>query len=242
MFSSLTTKLALRKVGLSTKDFSFPSEPTGKAGKQDPDNASPFPNPFATIALPKSLLSWQTPPPPPVELGAPPVWGTRAPTSSKLRLPGQDGRPTVVVFMRNTGCPFAEKTFIEMRRLANKYPDLSFLAVSHASKAATDRWVSSIGGAWAVQIIVDEEREVYAQWGLGISNTWYVLSPWTQWTQYKLGKEEGVWGREVDPSGNHWQIGGSWACDVMGTVRWGAASKSADEIPDLIAACKSLGK
>lgn len=135
----------------------------------------------------------------------------------------------------------AEKTFIELRRLANKYPQLSFLAVSHSSKAATDKWISTIGGAWSVQVIINEDRELYAQWGLGVSNTWHVLSPWTQWTQYKLGKEEGVWGREVDPSGNHWQTGGSWACDVMGTVRWGGASKSADEVPDLIEACRALG-
>lgn len=57
----------------------------------------------------------------------------------------------------------------------------------------------------------------------------------------KLGKQEGIWGREVDPSGNRWQVGGSWAMDPMGTVRWGAPSKTADEIPDLEEACKAVG-
>jgi hypothetical protein len=57
----------------------------------------------------------------------------------------------------------------------------------------------------------------------------------------KLGRDEGLWGREVDPSGNRWQVGGSWATDETGTIRWGAASKTADDIPDLVAACKSLG-
>lgn len=105
MFSSLTTKLALRKAGISTKDFSFQSEPTSK-GEKDQNASSPFAkNPFATLSLPPSLKSWQTPPPPPVEMGAVPIWGTRAPTSAKLRLPGQDGRPTVIVFLRHCGCP-----------------------------------------------------------------------------------------------------------------------------------------
>jgi hypothetical protein len=70
-----------------------------------------------------------------------------------------------------------------------------------------------MGGAWSVQVVVDEEREVYAAWGLGISTTYHLLNPWTQIARNKLGKEEGNWGREVDPSGNRWQIGGAWSTD-----------------------------
>jgi hypothetical protein len=66
----------------------------------------------------------------------------------------------------------AEKTFIELRRLANKYTRLAFIAVSHSSKKATDRWISQMGGAWSVQIVIDEEREIYAAWGLGVSTTY----------------------------------------------------------------------
>lgn len=29
----------------------------------------------------------------------------------------------------------------------------------------------------------------------------------------KLGTEEKIWARDVDPSGNRWQLGGSWATD-----------------------------
>jgi hypothetical protein len=50
-----------------------------------------------------------------------------------------------------------------------------------------------------------------------------------------------LWGREVDPSGNRWQIGGSWATDETGLIRWGAVSKTADDIPDLVEACHILG-
>lgn len=57
----------------------------------------------------------------------------------------------------------------------------------------------------------------------------------------KLGKQEGNWGREVDPSGNRWQVGGAWATDEMGVVRWGAVSKTADEMADLVEGCRCIG-
>lgn len=139
------------------------------------------------------------------------------------------------------GFSVAEKTFLELRRLANKFPRVNFIAVSHSSRKATEKWLSQIGGKWAVTVIVDEEREVYASWGLGLSTTYHLLNPWTQIAARKLGTQEGLWGREVDPSGNRWQIGGSWATDETGVIRWGAVSKTADDIPDLVEACKSLG-
>lgn len=117
--------------------------------------------------------------------------------------------------------PVAEKTFIELRRLANKYPQLHFTAISHASKAATDKWVTSLGGAWAVSVVIDEEREVYASWGLGVSTTYHLLNPWTQIAARKLGTQEGIWGREVDPSANRWQVGGCWATDESKSVDFG---------------------
>lgn len=73
--------------------------------------------------------------------------------------------------------------------------------------------MSQVGGAWAINVIVDEEREIYASWGLGVSTAYHLLNPWTQMAMRKLGTQEGMWGREVDPSGNRWQVGGSWATD-----------------------------
>ncbi|TVY25713.1 hypothetical protein LHYA1_G006548 [Lachnellula hyalina] len=238
MFSKLTAKIALRKAGIPSNALSFPES---KPASKDPDAPAPFANPFANLSVPKSWQSWATPPPPPIELRAAPVIGSNAPSSAKLRLPVADGRPAVVVFLRHCGCPFAEKTFLEARRLANKYPRLNFIAVSHSSRKATDKWISSIGGAWAVTVVVDEEREVYASWGLGVSTTYHLLNPWTQVAMHKLGKEEGIWAREVDPSGNRWQVGGGWAMDEVGIVRWGAASKTADDMPNLVEACETLG-
>jgi len=208
----------------------------------------------------------------------------------------------------------AEKTFIEARRLSNKFPRLSFILISHASKAATDKWVTQVGGAWSMSVVVDPEREVYAAWGLGVSTTYHLLNPWTQMAMRKLGTEEGIWAREVDASANRWLVGGAWGVDEgelcfsifvweseessevscgcfnwhfaavrqpiewhaskrfsesrlpfpigteaydalctillrtfetdifpVGTIRYGGASKTADDIPDLVEACKALG-
>jgi hypothetical protein len=90
-------------------------------------------------------------------------------------------------------------------------------------------------------MLIDEEREIYANWGLGISNSWHLISPAVGIAARKLGTEEGIWAREVDPTGNRWQTGGAWATDKMGTIRWGDSSKWAAEIHNLEEACKSIG-
>ncbi|PQE30220.1 chitinase 3 protein [Rutstroemia sp. NJR-2017a WRK4] len=242
----LTTKIALRKAGLPSNalaGFDYSSndkKPSSSKNGANPDGES-WANTFSNIEVPKSWKSWANPPPAIIEVTPAPVIGTRAPNAPKLMLPAAGGRPTVVVFLRHCGCPFAEKTFLELRRLANKHQTIRFIAISHSSRAATDRWVQQVGGAWDISVVVDEDREIYSNWGLGVSTTWHLLNPWTQWAMQKLGKEEGIWGREVDPSGNRWVVGGCWATDGMGTIKWGGVSKTADEIPDLVEACKSVG-
>jgi hypothetical protein len=150
--------------------------------------------------------------------------------------------------------------------LANKHPTLHFIAISHASPAITQTWVNALGGAWAVEVIVDETRELHAMWGLGVSKTWHVLNPWTVAAERKLGNEEGIWVRDVsgrkeyareskagnkpvpgadvkevgNGSGSRWQIAGSWAVDGRGLVRWGGVSASADDRGDLEEGIRAL--
>ncbi|EPQ66743.1 Bgt-2681 [Blumeria graminis f. sp. tritici] len=246
MLAKLTTKIALRKAGIPSSGLAMPdvSALTGSGGRDGTGGAlSTFANPFANLQVPVALKSWQNPMPPPVEVAPPPLIDTRAPTCPKLALPVANGtrRPCIVVFLRHCGCPFAEETFLNMRGLANKYPKVIFYAISHCTKEATDKWIYALGGAWTVQVIIDEEREVYAQWGLGVSTTYHLLNPWTQMAARKLGTEKGIWGREVDPSGNRWVVGGAWSTNELGTIKWGQPSSTADDIPKLEEAVKSLG-
>jgi AhpC/TSA antioxidant enzyme len=120
------------------------------------------------------------------------------------------------------------------------FKNLNFIAVSHSSASATQQWIRSIGGAGDVTIIVDESRALYALWGLGISNTWHLINPWTAWNQIQLGKDEQVWAKTVE-SGNRWQTSGSWGIDKKGVVRWGGQATSADDIPIFRDGCRALG-
>lgn len=97
-----------------------------------------------------------------------------------------------------------------------------------------------VGGNWEVEVVVDFERELYARWGLGISNTWHAVGPLTLWRTLQLGKAEGIWNRPTE-SGNRWQTGGAFAVTKDGDVAWAKVAASADDLPDLDAALASLG-
>ncbi|KAI0180891.1 hypothetical protein GGR52DRAFT_522110 [Hypoxylon sp. FL1284] len=176
--------------------------------------------------------------PPTKELSPVPKVGDKAPVHPNLTLPSD--KPTVIVFLRHCGCPFAEKTFQNMTSLSVQHKEVHFVAVSHSSAEATERWVVQVGGNWEVEVAVDLERELYAQWGLGVSSTWHVLSPLTLYKTLQLGKAEGIWNRPTE-SGTRWQTSGAFAVTPAGDVAWAKVAASADDLPDLDAALASLG-
>lgn len=202
----------------------------------------------------------------PHEVAPVPQVGGRAPQSEQIRFPA--AKPTVILFLRHCGCPFAEKAFRILTSLSATHPNLHFLAVSHSSQSDTDAWVIDVGGEWEADLIVDESRLIYAQWGLGTTSTWYAYKPWALWNTYKLGVAEGIWGRKEKPraasvgsdssghggkemsvhertggtysSGSVWQMGGAFAVDRMGFVRWVGVPQDASEVPDLKRAVEVL--
>ncbi|KAI8715613.1 Thioredoxin domain-containing protein [Fusarium sp. LHS14.1] len=184
----------------------------------------------------KELESWKTPEA--KEVGPPVEVGSKAPWMAELRLP--DGKPTIVVFLRHCGCPFAEKTFKSLAALSEEHHQVHCIAVSHSSGEATDHWLPQVGGSWDVDMVIDEGRDIYAKWGLGISSTWHAVNPVTLWSVFSLGKNEGIWNRPTE-SGSRWQTSGAFAVDRDGTIRWAHVSRTADDLPDLQAAATSLG-
>ncbi|KAF2966899.1 hypothetical protein GQX73_g6661 [Xylaria multiplex] len=161
MFSSLTTKLMMKKAGLSSDTFDFSSTPS-KATKDS--------------------SAWLSPVPPPVPVAAEcPKPGDLAPLDRDRRLKFGGGRPVIVLFLRCVGCAFAQKSFLSLRALANKEQgSLRCIAVSHSSAAATRKWIDILGGSWNVEAVIDEDRAIYAAWGLGLGNIWYMFNPTTQ--------------------------------------------------------------
>ncbi|ORX94262.1 hypothetical protein BCR34DRAFT_594476 [Clohesyomyces aquaticus] len=250
MFSKLATKVALHKAGLG--NVSLPafskSEPSYTSRSKDGNNADEsqgagFANPFANVqwGVPKALASWTTPPPPPNPVREVPQIGDKAQSNVKLKFPAIDGRPCIVVFLRFCGCPFTEKMFLAMRSLSNRHPSIHFIAVSHCTPTATADWLKGLGGAWNVDVVVDQSRELYAMWGLGISNWGHVLHPRNGYNQYLLGKKEGVWGSVVGEGGCRWQVGGVYAVDERGIVKWGGPMKSVDDQIQLEEGVRALG-
>lgn len=125
------------------------------------------------------------------------------------------------------------------------------IAVSHSNSESTLNWVKDVGGdniksddpnrppSEPVRIVVDDERELYGQWGLGHSSWLHVLNPANFFTMFRLGREEGI-GQRPTSSGYRWQTAGSWAVDKDGKIVWGGAGSRADDIPDFEAAIKAI--
>lgn len=196
-----------------------------------------------------------------VELSAAPQIGSKAPSCPELPLPAANGKPTIVTFLRHCGCPgktvpyvlfrcietllVAEATFLEIRKAASQQPDINFIAVSHSDEPSTTKWVNAVGGASEsgssnpVSVIVDPERKIYAQWGLGMTPWSHVLSAKALMNVIKLGREKGIWNRPTE-SGTRWQSGGFWAIDANGIVCWGQAARRADDYIDALEAVKAV--
>lgn len=205
MISSLTTKIALRKVGLSNTSLDFSSltspssSPKNASSNSNSDNSNNNNN-WSSWMTPKSLPlkvhPWFSPPPPPVKVAPVPRIGDVAPQDRQRRLELGRRNKCLVVFLRCVGCAFAQKTFLALRALANRHAGhITCIAISHASPRATSKWIDMLGGAWNVQIVIDQQRAIYAAWGLGVaSSLWYVLGPTAQ---VQAWKETGWLGEKV---------------------------------------------
>lgn len=133
----------------------------------------------------------------------------------------------------------AEKTYLGLRDAASAHPSIAFYAVSHSTQSHTAKWLSEIGGTAPpnLAVIVDDQREVYAAWGVGTSSLWHVLNPADLWSAVKLLREEGIANRPTE-SGYRFQTSGTWAVDGQGKVVWGGVASSASVVPDFEDAVK----
>lgn len=113
-----------------------------------------------------------------------------------------------------------------------------------------------MGGAWDVEVVIDEERALYAAWGLGLGNLMYLFHPAAQVQGWK---EKGWLGEQVAEAvqrtgamsnqksafdhdeeddnsnvmGNKWQEAGAFAVDGKGTVIWGGKALRSDDMMNL---------
>ncbi|RMY50286.1 hypothetical protein D0864_14584 [Hortaea werneckii] len=228
------------------------------------------------MSLQQELSSWFAPKPPAVDKAnnknekedddIPPVpqIGDKPPSVPKLSFQ-ENRKPTILAFLRHCGCPFAEKTFLNLRETAREHrgsggggsgDSIDFIAISHSSAAATETWLQSLPQAGSeprnLRVVVDEDREIYRAWGLGVAGYAHVLSPSALGEVWRLGSEEGIWNRPTE-SGSRWQVSGFFAVGVDGkgggdgegdgmVVKWGRAAERADDVPDFEEGVRALGR
>jgi hypothetical protein len=123
MFSAITTKIALRKLGLNsdTLNFSLPTNPEPKPkpkkltknappgtvpGLDDEDDSSSnWPAWMTVKSLPLTVQPWLSPPPPAIPVAAEcPKPGDLAPLDRDRKLTFGGGKRVLVVFLRCVGC------------------------------------------------------------------------------------------------------------------------------------------
>ena len=74
-------------------------------------------------------------------------------------------KPAIVAFLRHIGCPFAEKTFLDLRAFADKHGEShQYIAITHGNQTDTDDWVKEVGGPGRITVASDPDREIYGQW------------------------------------------------------------------------------
>lgn len=194
----------------------------------------------------KRLASFRRPDGP--ALAEPPAVGDPAPERPRLGA----GEPRVVLFLRHTGCAFGEHMLTEFRETARATPDVQFVAITHGDPEAATGWCEELGldrvavhnpdaedavdrwcrgtDAGNLRVIVDEERELYAEWGLGLGGLRHLLRP-TVVRNLLRARRAGA--KDRTPSGTRWQRAGMFGVDPDGTVRTRYIADYAGDLPDI---------
>jgi hypothetical protein len=184
-------------------------------------------------------------------LAEPPAVGDPAPERPRLGA----GEPRVVLFLRHTGCAFGEHMLREFRQTARATPDVQFVAITHGDPEAATGWCEELGldrvavhnpdaedavdrwcrgtDAGNLRVIVDEARELYAEWGLGLGGLRHLLRPAVV---RNLLRARRAGATDRTPSGTRWQRAGMFGVDPDGTVRTRYIADYAGDLPDIRAA------
>ena len=119
----------------------------------------------------------------------------------EIRSPGQ----SLLVFVRHTGCPFAERDIKRARAWAAENPEVQVIVVTHGDEGLRDTWVADIGGAEGLTLYHDPERCLYGQAGLGFSAASHFMGFPSLLGVMRLWRE-GT--RNRSASGTRWQRAG----------------------------------
>lgn len=117
-----------------------------------------------------------------------------------------------------------------LREAAEAWPQIQWIAISHAPTEATTRWCDDIGGCDGVRVASDPTRAVYSRWGLGRTSLGHFLGRRSLTGAAALARS-GI--RNRHPHGTRWQAAGAFALDRDGIVRWRHLPAHAGDVPEL---------
>lgn len=175
----------------------------------------------------------------------PPAIGDAAPERPRVA----PGTPRVVAFLGHTGGVFGQRLLGALRETARGNPDVAFVAVTHGDPAAATAWCGALGldrsavrtvdpveatgggaGPDNLHVLVDEGRDLYAAWGLGLGGVGYLFRPAVLRARRRARRGETT---SHPPSGTRWQRAGVFGVDPDGTVRTCHIAAHAADRPDV---------
>ena len=183
------------------------------------------------------------------ELAEVPEVGDEAPARPRLG----SGGPRVVLFLRHVGCAIGEAMLKDLREASRQHTEVEFLAITHGDPGMATDWCRDIGVGtvqventldegsstqWCmdvedsdIRLFVDPDRELYAEWGLGLGGANHLLDPRVLWRRLTVRFSHGAYNRV--PSGSRWQRAGMFAVDGDGIVRAVHVADFAGDRPDI---------
>jgi hypothetical protein len=139
--------------------------------------------------------------------------GDIAPESSFL----VKGKENLILFLRHTGCPFAEAALKALSDLANNDSELKCTAIFHGEALISKKWISSFNLSSNLNLVFDEHRDTYGDWGIGYSKITHLFNPKMLVNLIKLALN-GITNK--DASGTRWQQQAAFLIDDKGKVQW----------------------
>jgi hypothetical protein len=153
--------------------------------------------------------------------------GSRAPESPFLK----PNKKNLIVFLRHTGCPFAEAALKALSEYAANHPETNCCAILHGETNISEQWATNLKLTRHVKLIFDEQREHYGKWGIGYSTPAHLLHPMMLVNLAKLALK-GI--RNRNASGTRWQQQAAFLVDENGTVRWYHLPRHAGDLPNFL--------
>ncbi|PRP76379.1 hypothetical protein PROFUN_15280 [Planoprotostelium fungivorum] len=196
----------------------------------------------------KSILPFR----PPEPVAAFLIHGSKAPEEPK----SEDGG--IIVFVRHVGCPFAEKSLLDVQNAARRHPKVQFTVVTHASPEVfihhgtwwsnagqiTRGWVKAISGDDKgldnLKFESDEERRLWARWGIQDHRLYELLTPTSITELITLGKE-GITNRRTQ-SASRYARAAAFAVDHERSILWSWQGDNVSDVPNLEDAVEAYKK